>query len=598
MKHWLFFIVGLLLASNSFAYDFTDKNCFFTITSLTDLTVALSKGDSGSSYFGEFSVPSKAMYAGKEFTVTSIEDDAFNDCSFSTLTIPSTIVDAPLSGAIIGKLIIEDSNSPLGEFKVRQCNEAYVGRNSETYWPYSFSYSTIKKITFGENVTYIGDGLCEECENLEEIELSNNVRKIGNGSFSGCVKLKSIKGEGVETLDTKSFAGCIALETFDFPNLKIIENGDGQWGTYRWGVFQGCYNLKNVVLPKGVAKIGTMAFKDCASLESVSIPASVICIGDEYEIEHSSVFSNCPSLKNIAVTGTTPINIGETTFDPNTYINATLNVPTNSKNNYQTAENWKNFFNIEEDSNLNDNTFTLSINGCSESYGGFVEIAEKAIKTNNYITSVTSGESVTIRFVPADNNDYKYELHTVKINGKDFTEDVVNNELTFVIKGNTSIDIDWEERENDPVLLTIKQAENGCTKMEVNKWNTYKFYIEPSKGWKIHLITYNGKDITSSLGTDNSIKLKDIIENSTLSIVFEGENTGVTPTYDNNIKIYGNASCIVVSGASSGDEVRIYNESGTIIRNKIINSATENFYVPNNHIYIVKVSDKIFKIAI
>ena len=275
-----------------------------------------------------------------------------------------------------------------------------------------------------------------------------------------------------------------------------------------------------------------------------------------------------------------------------------MNVPTNSKNNYQATENWKNFINIEEDSNLNDNIFTLSINGCSESYGGFVEIAEKAIKTSNYITSVTSGESVTIRFVPADNNDYKYELHTVKINGKDLTEDVINNELTFVIMGNTSIDIDWEEREYDPILLTIKQAENGCTKMEVNKWNTYNFYIEPSKGWKIHLITYNGKDITSFLGADNSIKLKNITENSTLSIAFVGENTGVTPTYDNNIKIYGDAGCIVVSGASSGDEVRIYNESGSIIRNKIINSATENFYVPNNHIYIVKVSDKIFKIAI
>lgn len=103
-------------------------------------------------------------------------------------------------------------------------------------------------------MTYIGDGLCEECENLEEIELSNNVIKIGNSSFSGCIRLKSIKGEGVETLDTKSFAGCIALETFDFPNLKVIENGDSQWGTYRWGVFQGCCNLKNVVLPKGVAK--------------------------------------------------------------------------------------------------------------------------------------------------------------------------------------------------------------------------------------------------------------------------------------------------------------------------------------------------------
>ena len=47
------------------------------------------------------------------------------------------------------------------------------------------------------------------------------------------------------------------------------------------------------------------------------------------------VFSLCLSAQNITVTGINPVNIGETTFDPNTYINATLNVPTNSKNNYQ-----------------------------------------------------------------------------------------------------------------------------------------------------------------------------------------------------------------------------------------------------------------------
>ena len=79
------------------------------------------------------------------------------------------------------------------------------------------------------------------------------------------------------------FSGCISLESFDFPNLKKIEN------SYT-GVFQGCTSLKSVILPQGLASIGEKAFMDCTSLESITIPASILFIGNENHIEDSSVF--------------------------------------------------------------------------------------------------------------------------------------------------------------------------------------------------------------------------------------------------------------------------------------------------------------------
>jgi putative transposon-encoded protein len=49
-----------------------------------------------------------------------------------------------------------------------------------------------------------------------------------------------------------------------------------------------------VVIPESVTEIGSSAFYDCTSLESVVIPESVTEIG-------SSAFSDCTSLENIYI---------------------------------------------------------------------------------------------------------------------------------------------------------------------------------------------------------------------------------------------------------------------------------------------------------
>ena len=208
------------------------------------------------------------------------------------------------------------------------------------------------------------------------------------------------------------------------------------------------------------------------------------------------------------------------------------------------------------------------------------------------------GEKVTRKFETNQSDGCYYEVSSVLVNGKDMTNDIHENRLNIEVTQNMNVDVEWEEREENPKLLTIRQAENGCTKMVVNEWDTYRFYIEPSSGWKLHSVSFNGLDITSSVGTDGYISLKDIVENSTLDIAFELESTGVKTMQTSKVKIYGDKDCIIVRGANYGDEVKIYNETGATVTTKTIYNDTVTIPVTNNHIYIVKVSGKTVKIAI
>ena len=60
----------------------------------------------------------------------------------------------------------------------------------------------------------------------------------------------------------------------------------------RRSAFEGCDNLKTVVLPESVTGIGDRAFKNCYELDSVNVPSGVETIGEE-------TFMGCSSLTSI-----------------------------------------------------------------------------------------------------------------------------------------------------------------------------------------------------------------------------------------------------------------------------------------------------------
>lgn len=61
-------------------------------------------------------------------------------------------------------------------------------------------------------------------------------------------------------------------------------------GSVKGAVFAGCMSLSRVVIPEGVASIGSWAFSDCASLLDIELPESVTHIG-------ADAFEGCTRLK-------------------------------------------------------------------------------------------------------------------------------------------------------------------------------------------------------------------------------------------------------------------------------------------------------------
>ena len=98
----------------------------------------------------------------------------------------------------------------------------------------------------------------------------------------------------------------------------------------------GC---KTTIIPESVVAIGEGAFCGVQELQSITIPASVTAIGKE-------AFKGCSRLETIYCKGTTPATIYGCTFSN---YNATLYVPTGSKEAYQAASYWSNFVNIVEE---------------------------------------------------------------------------------------------------------------------------------------------------------------------------------------------------------------------------------------------------------
>ena len=113
----------------------------------------------------------------------------------------------------------------------------------------------------------------------DEPNLSNDLL------FSKCRQLKEVVfNEGLEKIGVLSFWGCHSLESISLPST-LIELRDH--------AFQNCRNLRKVVLNEGLRKIGEGAFHQCVSLESINIPSTVTVIG-------SRVFIDC-KLQSIAI---------------------------------------------------------------------------------------------------------------------------------------------------------------------------------------------------------------------------------------------------------------------------------------------------------
>ena len=214
--------------------------------------------------------------------------------------------------------------------------------NDENYAIYNYAFyghSGLTSITIPSSVTSIGDyafsGCCKLVEVINKSELSIRANSSSNG-YVAYYAIEVHNGEskivnkddylfytydginylleyvGTDTAITLpesyndenyviynyAFYYCDSLTSVTIPT-SVIGIGDS--------AFSGCYRLTSVTIPDSVTSIGNSAFSGCSSLTSVTIPNSVTSIG-------YGAFKGCSSLTSITIPdGVT--SIGNYTFE-------------------------------------------------------------------------------------------------------------------------------------------------------------------------------------------------------------------------------------------------------------------------------------------
>ena len=207
---------------------------------------------------GHNEIPALVANGGIDYSVTSIDEFAFYNCS-------------NLTG-----IVIPDSVTSIGE-------RAFYGCSSLT------------GVVIPDSVTSIGNAAFEDCSGLKSITIPDSVTSIGVGAFSGCSNLTEIV-VGNENHDYSSLDGVL----FNEAQTTLVQCPGGKSGTYTipdnvisigYAAFWGCAGLTSIHIPDSVTEIGEGAFLACLRLEKIIIPDSITDIG-------SGTFNTCTNRTN------------------------------------------------------------------------------------------------------------------------------------------------------------------------------------------------------------------------------------------------------------------------------------------------------------
>ena len=331
--------------------------------------------------------------------VTSIESGMFSGCSnLKSINIPNsitTIDDNAFDNCTkLKKLHIEDGETTLSLSRSRYVSSGngnqghhnglfydcpldtlYLGRNiqyevgisnigDEIRAPFSYN-KTLKSVTIGNNVTSIGHEAFYECTKLTNVEISNSVTNIGSYAFYNCDSLTNISiPNSVSSIGEKTFYSCDKITSITIPNsvtrindgafnyctsVKEIhfENGEKylhigtRYGT-SYGAFIGCTSVKGIYLGRNVGASSDIFRYIFGEFESLTIGNNVTEIGP-------GTLGNVTKLNKIYLMSSNPPYVDDSNkFTESQYANLPIYVPKGSLNVYQTAETWKNFWNIQE----------------------------------------------------------------------------------------------------------------------------------------------------------------------------------------------------------------------------------------------------------
>ena len=205
--------------------------------------------------------------------VKNIKSSAFNGCEITSITLGKNLSE-------IGPSAFFNCDD-LNEIKLSDENDEYVYvdgcliRRSDNTLVLGLASAVIP-----ETVVSIGDYAFAYRKNLSEMAIPSSVTAIGSYAFANCENLKTIEvSQSVKSIQSCVFKNCVSLTKATWRTLVSVPDS----------VFENCSALTDIKL-SNVTKIGERAFSGCIGLKEIILPQSLTEIG-EYAFNKTALAS-------------------------------------------------------------------------------------------------------------------------------------------------------------------------------------------------------------------------------------------------------------------------------------------------------------------
>jgi carbon monoxide dehydrogenase subunit G len=247
-------------------------------------------------------------------------------------------------------------------------------------------------------------------------------------------------------------------------------------------------------------------------------------------------------------------------------------------------------------------TYTMSI---TVSGNGYVTYDGNTIRGKTSPFTIVEGTNVILKFTADDGN----RLKSVKVNGKDVTSFIINNQYTVSdISANISIEVAFEAiptyslniltSGNGNALYNGTTIRNQSNSFTLQEGSSAVITFTPDANYRIKSVKVNNVDVTSQVA-NGQITIGNIIQDTNVEVTFEeippttysltitAKGNG-TVTYDGNVVRGGSSTFTVVEGSYA--TIQITADESYRLKSVILDGKDVTGNVANNQYTTAKIT--------